>query len=133
MQEYQYFTDNIKIKILNNDAVIPTVQANDRKISFYMNKDCMIMPNKREIFKLGFVMSFNKELLLLINNEPRLSSMNGIYIIPELIASTSKDEFAVTIENSQNGRATFKKGQKIAEGVLIMAPFTVIQVVKGLD
>ena len=128
----KYSTDNIKIKILRKDAIIPTLKHGSRVISFYIDKDQIVKPNARSTVSLGFVMSFNSEHILKIDNDPIISQRNGIFIVSELIESTTENEFTITIENSCNSRIMIEKGKKIAEGILIPSPFTQIQVVRGL-
>jgi len=133
MQEkYEYSTDNIKIKLLDKNAIVPKISDIDRVISFYANEDLIFLPNKRIIIKLNLIMSFNKEHVLFISNVPQISMLNGLYTIPKFIRSSITENLLITMENTTSQRANIKKGQKIAEGILIPIPFTQIEVVKEL-
>jgi dUTPase len=77
-------------------------------------------------------MSFNKEHVLFISNVPQISMLNGLYTIPKFIRSSTTENLLITMENTTSQRVNIKKGQKIAEGILIPIPFTQIEVVKEL-
>lgn len=130
----QFCTDNILIKIINKECTIPTQKNGSRIISFYNNqKEKILLPFKRETIDTGYILSFSKDWILSIVSDPMISQLNGVSVIHRFYERSKDNPLLITLFNTSDTRIVISPKQKIAEGILIPAGQTTLQVVKNIE
>lgn len=130
----RFDTENVKVKVVDKDCKIPTQQKGSRIISFYNNsKEKVLLPFKREIVNTGYILSFAHDYVLQIHGDPQLSQLNGLKVIESFHERSKDTTLRITLFNTSDTRVVVKPYQKIAEGVLVPAGATNIQVVKNIE
>lgn len=125
--------ENLKIMFIEPTAKMPDKDSDtDKKVNFYNIKEkVLINPNERKIIRTGIICLFDSSYQLLLTNNHKLASSNGIKTIQQFV-DYKREELLITLHNTTNIRMYIEENQKIAEGILVLAEKFNIQKVKNI-
>jgi len=109
----------LKIKKLKPDAVIPSyAHPGDAGLDLHSLEDCEIKPNERKVFYLGFAMEMPTGYVALVKDRGSMAQA-GIHTIAGVVDSSYRGEYMCLVINLDNKPYQIKKGDRLAQ-LLIM-------------
>ncbi|MEM4756350.1 MAG: dUTP diphosphatase [Candidatus Woesearchaeota archaeon] len=115
----------LKIKKLHPDAILPKyAHPGDAGLDIYTIEDKILAPSERYTFKTGIAMEFDPGYVALIKDRSGLAAKQGLTTFAGVIEYTYRGELGIVAFNSSNQPIEIKKGDKIAQ-MLIMPIITV--------
>jgi dUTP pyrophosphatase len=115
----------VPIELCHPDAKIPTyAHEGDAGVDLYLIEDVEIAPKATVIAKTGLKMAIpmGYELQIRPRSGTSLKTALRIANAPGTIDSTYRDEIGILAWNTSDELLTFKKGDRIAQGVLNEVP-----------
>ncbi|MGP1562046.1 MAG: dUTP diphosphatase [Helicobacteraceae bacterium] len=112
----------INVKKLHPDAVIPSYKtAGASGFDLCSVEDCVIAPMQRELVKTGLALSFAPGYELQVRPRSGLALKHGITCLnsPGTVDSDYRGEIMVILINLGSEDFHIKKGERIAQGVLM--------------
>lgn len=110
----------IKVKKLRPDAIIPKyAHPGDAGMDFFSPDDYIIPPKKRQLIKTGISLELPEGYVSIIKGKSGLALNKGIAILGGVIEYTYRGEYGVIALNTGDEEIQIKKGDKIAQ-LLIM-------------
>jgi dUTP pyrophosphatase len=114
----------IKIKKLHPDAIIPNyAHPGDVGMDLYSVEDVAIAPGKRATISTGIAMEYPPGYCTLFWDKSGLASKNGITVLAGAVEYTYRGDYKVVLLNTSDSEYKVKKGDKIAQ-VLVMPIMT---------
>ncbi len=123
----------VKIKKINPDSIIPAyVHEGDSGFDLYSIEDYILKPGERRGIGTGLVFEIPLGYEMQIRPKSGLALKNGITVLntPATIDSGYRGEIKVIIINHSNENYQVKKGEKVAQGVIIKVERVLIEEVK---
>ncbi len=127
---------NIKIKLLNENAILPEKQHDsDAGYDLFSIEEVILKPNEIHKVKTGIAIQIPTNYGGLVLPRSGLSSKHGISLIntPGLIDSGYRGELLIPLINHSVNEYEIKKHERIAQLILIESPEVKIEVVSDLD
>lgn len=119
----------IKIKRLHPDAKLPSyAHPGDVGLDLYSLEDCVLQPEERHIFTLGFAMEFDTGYAAIVKDKSSLPKEAGIHTMGGVFDAGFRGEYNVNLVNLGSVPYTIKKGQKIAQ--LVIFPIVIATLLK---
>ena len=112
---------NIKIKKLNNDAVIPAYQSEGAAgFDLHSTQDIVLKPAQRALVGTGLAIALDVGYELQIRPRSGLALKHGITCLntPGTVDSDYRGEVKVLLINHSDEDFEIKKGERIAQGVV---------------
>lgn len=110
----------IKVKILNEDAVVPTkVYQGDAGFDVFSPIDVSVEPGSRKKIGLGLSVEIPDGYFLMMAEKSGMANNDGIISIGNIIDSNYRGEIHVVLFNSSKKRIDIKKCSKLAQMILI--------------
>ena len=129
-------TINIKIKRLNEDAILPEKQHDsDAGYDLHSIEEIILKPNKIYKVRTGIAIQIPNNYAGLVLPRSGLSSKYGISLIntPGLIDSGYRGELLIPLINHSSNEYTINKTERVAQLILIEIPEVKIEVTSDLD
>jgi len=122
----------LKFQKIKSEATIPT-QANktDAGFDLYSLEDKVLQPGKQYNFPIGIKSEIPDGYFVQINPKSGLAVKAGIDTLAGVIDSGFRGEWVIAIINFGIEAYEFKKGDKIAQGILLPVP--VVEIVESDD
>ncbi len=127
---------NIKIKLLNDNAILPEKQHDsDAGYDLHSIEEVILKPNEIHKVKTGIAIQIPSNYAGLVLPRSGLSSKHGISLIntPGLIDSGYRGELLIPLINHSVNEYEINKHERIAQLILIESPTVKIEVVSDLD
>ena len=127
---------NIKIKRLNEDAILPEKQHDsDAGYDLHSIEDIILKPNQIYKVKTGIAIQIPNNYGGLVLPRSGLSSKYGISLIntPGLIDPGYRGELLIPLINHSSNEYTINKNERVAQLILIQIPEVKIEVTSDLD
>ena len=127
---------NIKIKRLNEDAILPEKQHDsDAGYDLHSIEDIILKPNQIYKVKTGIAIQIPNNYGGLVLPRSGLSSKYGISLIntPGLIDSGYRGELLIPLINHSSNEYTINKTERVAQLILLEIPEVKIEVTSDLD
>jgi len=119
-------TMKVKIKKLNPDAILPNyAHPGDAGLDLYSLEDYELKPGERKVFDLGFALEFPSEFVAIVKDRGSLPRNGGLHTMGGVFDSGYRGEYNVILINLSDQPYQIKKGNKIAQ--LIILPFVVAE------
>ena len=129
-------TINIKIKRLNENAILPEKQHDsDAGYDLHSIEDIILKPNQIYKVKTGIAIQLPNNYGGLVLPRSGLSSKYGISLIntPGLIDPGYRGELLIPLINHSSNEYTINKNERVAQLILIQIPEVKIEVTSDLD
>tara|TARA_B100000287_G_scaffold403782_1_gene425894 strand:- start:330 stop:764 length:435 start_codon:yes stop_codon:yes gene_type:complete len=127
---------NIKIKLLNESAILPEKQHDsDAGYDLFSIEKIILKPNEIHKVKTGIAIQIPTNYGGLVLPRSGLSSKHGISLIntPGLIDSGYRGELLIPLINHSVNEYEIDKHERIAQLILIESPEVNIEVASDLD
>ena len=127
---------NIKIKLLNENAILPEKQHDsDAGYDLFSIEKIILKPNEIHKVKTGIAIQIPTNYGGLVLPRSGLSSKHGISLIntPGLIDSGYRGELLIPLINHSVNEYEIDKHERIAQLILIESPEVNIEVASDLD
>ena len=126
----------LKIKKLNNDALIPEYQSKGAAgFDLCAIEDLTLTQGKFALIPTGLAFSIKKGYEIQVRPRSGLALKHGITVLntPGTVDSDYRGEIKVILINLGNEDFVIKKGERIAQAVLCKVKQAKIKIVKKLD
>ena len=127
---------NIKIKRLNDNAILPEKQHDsDAGYDLHSIEEIILRPNKIYKIRTGIAIQIPNHYAGLVLPRSGLSSKYGISLIntPGLIDSGYRGELLIPLINHSSNEYTINKTERVAQLMLLEIPEVKIEVTSDLD
>ena len=127
---------NIKIKRLNEDAILPEKQHDsDAGYDLHSIEEIILKPSKIYKVRTGIAIQIPNNYGGLVLPRSGLSSKYGISLIntPGLIDPGYRGELLIPLINHSSNEYTINKNERVAQLILIDIPEVKIEVTSDLD
>ncbi len=127
---------NIKIKRLNDNAILPEKQHDsDAGYDLHSIEEIILRPNKIYKIRTGIAIQIPNHYAGLVLPRSGLSSKYGISLIntPGLIDSGYRGELLIPLINHSSNEYTINKTERVAQLILLEIPEVKIEVTSDLD
>jgi len=109
----------VKIKKLKENTVIPSyAHPGDAGLDLRSVEDYKLKPGERKIFYLGFAIEFPSGYVALIKDRGSMAKA-GIHSIAGVVDSSFRGEYMAVLVNLGNESYEIKKGDRIAQLVIL--------------
>ena len=111
---------SFKVKKIHNDATLPSyANPSDAGMDLHSIEDYVLKSGERRTFPLGFQAEFPAGFVAHVWDKSGLASKHGIKTMAGVIDSGYRGEYQVVLLNTSDKDYTIKKGDKIAQLVLV--------------
>ena len=111
---------SLKFKKIHPDAILPTrAHVTDAGMDVYTVEEVIVPPRGDAITGLGLACAFQGEYALLVFNKSGRSTKLKLNIGAEVIDAGYRGEIHVHLFNHSDKEAVIKKGEKIAQLILV--------------
>jgi dUTP pyrophosphatase len=123
---------DVKVKILNTDAIIPKYQTNEAAgFDLHSVDEKTIKAGERDVVKTGLAVALPRGYELQVRPRSGLALKNGITVLntPGTVDSDYRGELMVILLNTSKEDFAIKKGDRIAQAVIkeiLQADFAVV-------
>lgn len=127
---------NLKIKKLNDEAVIPEYQTKGAAgFDFHSTDSVVLYPNDTALVSTGLAFAVPEGFELQVRPRSGLSAKTGLRVAnaPGTVDSDYRGEVKIIITNTGFVPQHIKKGDRIAQGVLCPVYQAVFDVIDDLD
>lgn len=122
----------IKIKKIHLDVKTPGyAYKNDVGMDLYSLEDYILKPKEMKIFTLGFAMEVPAGYAILIKDKSSLAK-NSIHTMGGVYDPGYRGEYSVNLINLGKENYIVKKGEKIAQLIIIPVEYAEIKIVEEL-
>ncbi|MBU1164916.1 dUTP diphosphatase [Patescibacteria group bacterium] len=116
----------VNFKKLNEEAITPNyAHLGDAGLDLYSLEDYSLKPGEIKTFFLGFALEFTKEYVALVNDKGGRANVDHLHTLGGVFDSSYRGEYNVCLTNLGKNIFEIKKGQKIAQ--LLIVPITQAQ------
>lgn len=124
----------VKVKKLNSDAIIPNyAHPGDAGLDIYSCEDCIIKAGERYLVSTGLSMELPEGYVAFIKDKSGISSKFGITHLAGVIEYTYRGEYKIALLNTSKEDYIIKKGDKIAQIVILPVATAEIKEVSELS
>jgi len=124
----------LQFKKLERDAILPEYAlAGDGAFDLFSLENYLLQPGERYLFKIGLVSQIPTGFCVIVKPKSGLAVKVGIDALAGVIDSGYRGEWGVLLINSGGKSYQFKKGDKIAQGLLLRLPQVEIKEIKELS
>jgi|SRR3989344_7812443 len=124
----------IKIKKLREEAVVPQYKREgDAALDLHSCEDYVLMPGERKLFGTGLAIELPSGWGSLIWDRSGLAANYGITIIAGLIEHTYRGEYGVVMLNTGKEKLEIKKGDRIAQLLIVPVATAEIEETENLS
>ena len=110
----------IKVKKLVPEAIIPSyAHPGDLGMDLFSVEDVVIAPGKRATISTGIAMEYPGGYCTLFWDKSGLASKSGITVLAGAIEYTYRGDYKVVLLNTSDKEHVVKKGDKIAQVILM--------------
>jgi len=110
----------VKIKKLKPEAVLPAyAYPGDAGIDLLSLEDCRLKPGERYLFWLGLALEFKSGWVAIVKDKSGLPKDWGIHVLGGVFDSGYRGEYNVNLINLGKQAYQIKKGDKIAQLLII--------------
>jgi len=110
----------VKIKKINSDAIIPSyAHPGDAGLDLHSLINYELKPGERKIFDLGFALEFEPGYVALVKDKGSLPKKAGLHTMGGVFDSGYRGEYNVNLINLSDKSYQIKKGDKIAQLVIM--------------
>lgn len=128
------FIMKIKIKKLNEDAIIPHyVHEGDAGMDIYSVEDVVIESKKRVVVSTGISIELPRGYVSLIWDKSGLAAKHGIKTMAGVCDAGYRGEYKIVLLNTSEESYEIKKGDKIAQILIQKIENPEIEKVKELE
>lgn len=123
---------DVKVKLLNQDAVIPKYQTSEAAgFDLHSVDEKTIKAGERDVIKTGLAVALPKGYELQVRPRSGLALKNGITVLntPGTVDSDYRGELMVILLNTSKEDFVIKKGDRIAQAIIkeiLQADFAVV-------
>ena len=132
----------VKFKRLVKNAIVPSYNhSTDSGIDFYAIEDGVITPNTLEMVRTGIAWEpqanipfYDRHFKMLLKLEGRSGlGLKGIDVFGGVVDQDYRGEIKVILYNTNHADFKYKKGDRIAQGIIYLIPYIDIEEVIELD
>jgi len=110
----------IKIKKLKPDCIVPSyARAGDAGLDLCSLEDYELKPGERKVFFTGFALEFPFGYVALVKDKGSLPFYGGIHTMGGVFDAGYRGEYSAQLINLGDKPYEIKKGQKIAQLVIV--------------
>jgi len=125
---------NIKIKRLNDDAIMPSyAHPGDVGMDVFSMEDYELAPMERKIFPVGFAMEFSTGFAAIIKDKSSLPMKHGLHTMGGVFDAGYRGEYNVNLINLGGEPYKISKGDKIAQIIIYPVEIAVLEEVSELS
>ncbi len=125
---------SFKVKKTHKDATLPSyANPSDAGMDMHSMEDYVLKPGERKTFPLGFSAEFPQGYVAHVWDKSGLAGKFGIKTMAGVIDSGYRGEYKVVLLNTSNVNYEIKKGDKIAQLVLVQIEQARILETKNLE
>lgn len=111
---------NLNFKKLKEEAVLPAyAHSDDAGFDLFSLEDYSLKPGERHLFLTGLSSEIPSGYFVVIKPKSGLAAKAGIDVLAGVIDAGYRGEWGVILINFGNEKYEFKKGDKIAQGILL--------------
>lgn len=122
---------NVKIKKFNQGVKIPAyAHPGDAGCDLYSQGNYSLKPGEIHTFFLGFALEFPKNFVAIIKDKGGLANIDHLHTLGGVFDSGYRGEYNVCLANLGTKKYNIKKGQKLAQ--LVILPMAVANFKKSL-
>ena len=125
---------NIKIKKLNPEAIIPNyAHPGDAGLDIYSCENCIIKSNERYLVSTGLSIELPEGYVAFIKDKSGVAYKGGLTHMAGVIEYTYRGEYKILLFNTSKDDYLIKKGDKIAQIVILPVATAEIEEVSELS
>lgn len=110
----------IKIKKIRKNVITPNyAHPGDAGLDLYSLEDYKLKPQEIKTFFLGFALEFSKNYVALVKDKGGLSNKHFLHTLGGVFDSAYRGEYNVCLINLGKKFYQIKKGQKIAQLIIL--------------
>ena len=110
----------IKIKKLSEDATLPHyAHLGDAGLDIYSSEDNLIPPNERKLISTALSIELPESHVAFIKDKSGVAYKKGITTMAGVIEYTYRGEYKILMYNTSKENYEIKKGEKIAQIVIL--------------
>jgi len=110
----------IKIKKLSEDATLPHyAHPGDAGLDIYSSEDNLIIPNERKLISTALSIELPESHVAFIKDKSGVAYKKGITTMAGVIEYTYRGEYKILMYNTSKENYEIKKGEKIAQIVIL--------------
>jgi len=122
----------VKIKKLYEDVKLPDyAHSGDAGMDLYSREDKMLTPGERYNFMIGFALEFSKGYVALVKDKGSTSNKYGLHTMGGVYDAGYRGEYNVELINLSQESYQIKKGDKIAQ--LVILPIEIAEFEEASD
>ncbi len=112
----------VKFKKFNNEVILPSYgHPGDAGVDLFSLEDKELKAGEKYTFNLGFALEFEDRYVAIIKDKSGLSNKYGLHVLGGVYDSGYRGEYSVGMINLGKEEYKIKKGDKIAQ--LLIIPF----------
>ncbi len=120
----------IKIKKVNQTAKMPSyAHPGDAGMDMYSTEEYELKPGERRVFFVGFALEFPEDLVAIVKDKSGLPKNFGLHTMGGVFDAGYRGEYNVNLINLSKEAYLIKKGDKIAQ--LVLMPFVRAELVES--
>lgn len=124
----------LKIKILNSEAILPSYNhEGDAGFDLRSLEDVELKPQERRTLALGIAAEIPVGWYVSFRERSGLADKYGLEVLGGVIDSNYRGEWKLVLFNGGKESFLIKKGERIAQGILELAPQAIIKRVENLS
>lgn len=126
----------VNVQILRPEAILPAYHSNGAAgFDFPLPHDLLLRPYEKVLVKLGFAVAVPPNTEMQIRPRSGLSLKTGLKVAnsPGTIDEDYRGEIGLLLENTSESEIRFKRGDRVAQGVLAPVIQAVFKTVHELD
>jgi dUTP pyrophosphatase len=117
----------IKIKKLNPDAILPAyAHPGDAGLDLYSLEEYTLQPDERKALSTGIAIELEPDYVALVKDRSGLALKHGVHTLAGVIDAGYRGECKIVLINHGAQAYTVKKGDKIAQ--LLIMPVAQVKV-----
>jgi dUTP pyrophosphatase len=121
-------------KKLTPDAIIPSyAHPGDAGLDIFSNEECVINPGERYLISTGWSLELSEGYVAFIKDKSGIAYKKGMIHMAGVIEYTYRGEYKVLLFNTSKEPYEIKKGEKIAQLVILPVATAEIEVAEELS
>lgn len=114
--------------------MLPTkAHATDAAFDLYADEDKTVPARGHTTIRTGIAMAFSPEHVLFIKDRSGLAAKEGLTTMAGVIDAGYRGEYLVVLHNTAQDDYSVKRGDRVAQAVILPLPETVLEEVTDLD